>query len=62
MDESTINELYKIGALTKRGVRRINIVQGLRDGLRITTIARRFNVSKQAVYRIKAALLHKGVL
>lgn len=56
MDEATINELYQMGILTPRECRRINIVLGLKAGVRPAVLADKYHISKVAVYAIRKKL------
>ena len=59
MDEKTVNDLYQMGVIDDRHVRRINIINSLNAGVRPSAIARRFGICRQQVYKIKSSLLKK---
>jgi len=60
LDGDTISELYRIGFLNTRDIRRLNIVNALRAGQRPYIIADHYGVSKQYVYRLLKRIGKQG--
>ena len=59
MDGNTINNLFRDGILSASQIRKINIINSLRAGVKPGIIASRFKISKQYVYSIRRDLLTK---